>query len=90
MTQSGSLPSASLLTLFFREAGIDVRELEGTSKVQRNGIYYFEAWKALSFVYKDMNIAPYRVVPLGAFEDDICDTMENAKGELAVRLELET
>lgn len=68
--------------------GIDVRELKNTSNIQRNGIYYFDGWNALSFVYKDMNIAPYRVVPLGAFEDDICGTLENAKSEIPVRLEI--
>lgn len=68
--------------------GIDVRELKNTSNIQRNGIYYFDGWNALSFVYKDMNIAPYRVVLLGAFEDDICGTLENAKSEIPVRLEI--
>ena len=68
--------------------GIDVREIKSTSDIQSNGIYYFDGWNALSFVYKDMNIAPYRVVPLGAFEDDICGTLENAKSEIPVRLEI--
>lgn len=67
--------------------GINVRGIEPTSDIHRNGIYYFDGWKALSFVYKDMSISPYQVVHLGDFTDNICSEMESAGNKITVRLE---
>lgn len=68
-------------------AGLDVAGETGTSDIHRNGIYYFDGWKALSFVYKDMDISPYKVVWLGDFTDDICRTLEESDGRISVRME---
>lgn len=67
--------------------GINVRGMNGTSDIHRNGIYYFADWKALSFVYKDMSIAPYQVVCLGEFSDDVCEVLSRAGNKVKVRLE---
>lgn len=68
--------------------GINVRGLKGTSDIHSSGIYYFDAWKALSFVYRDMNISPYQVVWLGDFEEDVRPVLEMAKNKIAVKLEV--
>ena len=68
-------------------AGLDAAEETGTSDIHRNGIYYFDGWKALSFVYKDMNISPYKVIWLGVFTDDVCQTLEKSDGRISVRME---
>lgn len=67
--------------------GIDVSELSGTSDIHKNGIYYFDGWKALSFVYRDMNISPYKVVLLGDLNEDACPVFETAMSNLPVRME---
>lgn len=68
--------------------GINVRGMTATSDIHGNGIYYFDGWKALSFVYKDMNISPYQVVHPGDFADDICSEMRSAGNKMTVRLEV--
>lgn len=67
--------------------GINVRGMDVTSDIHRNGIYYFADWKALSFVYKDMNISPYKVVYLGEFSSDVCEVLSKAGNKVKVRLE---
>ena len=68
-------------------AGLDAAEETGTSDIHRNGIYYFDGWKALSFVYKNMNISPYKVIWLGDFTDDVCQTLEKSDNRISVRME---
>lgn len=67
--------------------GINVRGMDGTSDIHRNGIYYFADWKALSFVYKDMSISPYQVVYLGEFSDDVCGILSQTGNKVKVRME---
>ena len=67
--------------------GLDVSGQTGTSDIHKNGIYFFDGWKALSFVYKDMNISPYKVVWLGDFSEDVCRTLEESDGRISVRME---
>lgn len=68
-------------------AGLNIAGEIGTSDIHSNGIYYFEGWKALSFVYKNMNISPYKVIWLGDFTDDVCQTLEKSDGRISVRME---
>ncbi len=69
--------------------GINVRDLEGTSDIHGGGIYYFADWKALSFVYKEMSISPYKVVYLGEFTSDVCGILSGAGNKVKVRMEAE-
>ena len=70
------------------DRGINVRGMEETSDIHAGGIYYFDAWKAISFVYKDMSISPYQVVWLGDFEEDVRPVLAAAKNKIAVELEV--
>lgn len=67
--------------------GVNARGMEGTSDIRKNRIYYFADWKALSFVYKDMSISPFKVVDLGEFKDDVCRVLSEAGSKIRVRLE---
>lgn len=68
--------------------GLDVNGLQDTKKVHRNGIYYFAAWNALSFVYRDENIAPYQVTYLGEFPEEMSALLEKAGSNVTVSLEV--
>ena len=70
-----------------RDVRDNVRGMDGTSDIHRNGIYYFADWKALSFVYKDMSISPYQVVYLGEFSDDVCGILSQTGNKVKVRME---
>ena len=68
-------------------SGIDVKGLTSVCEVRRKGIYYFQDWKALSFVYNDADISPYEVAYLGCFEEDIADFLFRQKRKIQVGLE---
>ncbi len=68
--------------------GLDASGLPATKQVHRNGIYYFAAWNALSFVYRDENIAPYQVTDLGEFPEAMSALLEEAGGTVSVSLEV--
>lgn len=68
--------------------GLDVSGMPETKQVRRNGIYYFAAWNALSFVYRDENIAPYQVTYLGEFPEDMSALLETAGSKVDISLEV--
>ena len=68
--------------------GLDVTGMQDTKQVHRNGIYYFAAWNALSFVYRDENIAPYQVTYLGEFPKEMSDLLETADSSETASLEV--
>lgn len=68
--------------------GLDVSGMPDTKQVHRNGIYYFAVWNALSFVYRDENIAPYRVTYLGEFPEEMSDLLETAGSKVDISLEV--
>ncbi len=67
---------------------LDVTGMPDTKQVHRNGIYYFAAWNALSFVYRDENIAPYQVTYLGEFPKEMSDLLETADSSETASLEV--
>lgn len=68
--------------------GLDVSGMPDTKQVHRNGIYYFAAWNALSFVYRDENIAPYQVAYLGEFPEEMSALLETAGSKVDISLEV--
>ena len=68
--------------------GLDVSGMPDTKQVHRNGIYYFAVWNALSFIYRDENIAPYRVTYLGEFPEEMRDLLETAGSKVDISLEV--
>ena len=68
--------------------GLDVTGMPDTKQVHRNGIYYFAAWNALSFVYRDENIAPYQVTYLGDFPEEMSAMLEKTGSSETASLEV--
>lgn len=67
---------------------LDVSGMPATKQVHRNGIYFFDAWQALSFVYRDENIAPYQVTYLGEFPEGMSALLETAGNQVNISLEV--
>lgn len=55
----------------------EVHDACRTSKVERNGIYWFPEWRALCVVMSDTDISPYTVIHLGDMDDDLAAAIEN-------------
>lgn len=70
------------------KTGLHCSDSTSTSHVHRNGIYYFAAWNALSFVYKDKDIAPYQVAYLGELPAEISEVLETAGSRIHIRMEV--
>ena len=68
--------------------GLDVTGMPDTKQVHGNGIYYFAAWNALSFVYRDENIAPHQVTYLGEFPEEMSALLETAGSKVDISLEV--
>ena len=60
-----------------------------TTRGHHNGLYYFEGWNALSLVFRDCDIAPYVLHPVGDFEEDVFSALEKADSHLHIICELE-
>ncbi len=59
------------------------------SYVKRNTICFFEAWNAMNFIYRDSNIAPYKLSCLGTMEEDLAGFLERAPRNVQIKLEAE-
>lgn len=51
-------------------------ECETTSNCIRDGIYFFRGWNTFCILFRDVDISPYTVVPLGRFIDSVSDMLE--------------
>lgn len=59
---------------------------EKISNVQRNMICFFEAWNAMNFIYRDSNIAPYKLSCLGTVEEDLANFLEHAPKNVKIKI----
>ncbi len=57
------------------------------SKARKNQICFFEAWNAMNIIFKDCDIAPYKIASLGEFEEDVSQLLRNEKSTLLIRCE---
>ena len=57
------------------------------SKAHKNQICFFEAWNAMNIIFKDCDIAPYKIAYLGEFEEDVSQLLQNEKSMLLIRCE---
>ena len=64
----------------------DTRGAAETDHVKRDGVYYFAAWNALALVFRDTDIAPYKV-QIAGHADGISELLENAGGTVRMTLE---
>ena len=63
---------------------------KGTSEIRKNRLYLFPAWNAFSITFREMSIAPYKVIELGEFEENVSSVLETAPDDLRILCEAET
>lgn len=58
------------------------------SDVKKNMICFFEAWNAMNFIYRDSNIAPYKLSYLGTVEEELAGFLEHASRNVQIKLDV--
>ena len=67
---------------------LQVNGKKETSEIKKNRLYLFAAWNAFSINYRDMSIAPFKVIELGEFTEDISPVLDGAPSQMRVRCEV--
>ena len=67
----------------------DAKDCPPAMEGHRTGLYYFEAWNALSLVFQNCNTAPYKIHHVGDFEEDISAVLEKAGRSVRILCEAE-
>ena len=62
---------------------------EETSEIKKNRLYLFTAWNAFSINFRDMSIAPFKVIELGEFMEDLTSVLNKAPAQIIIRCEAE-
>ena len=60
-----------------------------TSDAHKNELMYFGGWNCLSLLFDDVNVAPYQLVKLGDFEEDVASFLKQSAGSIPVKIETE-
>lgn len=60
--------------------------VETTSIARKGGIYYYEGWNAFTIVYKEAQIAPYRVIHIGNVGDDLVSELQHSPDSIRVMI----
>ena len=60
-----------------------------TSEAHKNELMYFGGWNCLSLLFDDVNVAPYQLVKLGDFEEDVALSLKQSAGSISVKIEAE-
>ena len=60
-----------------------------TSDAHKNELMYFGGWNCLSLLFEDVNVAPYQLVKLGDFEEDVASLLKQSNGTISIRIEVE-
>ena len=59
-----------------------------TSDAHKNELMYFGGWNCLSLLFEDVNVAPYQLVKLGDFEEDIASFLEQSTDTIFIKIEV--
>lgn len=68
---------------------VSISGCEKTTIAYKNKLYYFAGWNAFSIVFADCDIAPYEIVYLGDFQEDIANQLKNEGTAVHIICELE-
>ena len=60
-----------------------------TSDAHKNELMYFGGWNCLSLLIDDVNVAPYQLVKLGDFEEDVASFLKQSAESISVKIEVE-
>ena len=58
-----------------------------TSDAHKNELMYFGGWNCLSMLFDDVNVAPYQLVKLGDFEEDVASFLKQSASNISVKIE---
>ena len=58
-----------------------------TSDAHQNELMYFGGWNCLSLLFDNVNVAPYQLVKLGDFEEDVASFLKRSAGSISVKIE---
>ena len=67
---------------------VDAQGCKGVSSIQANKLYLFDAWNAFSLNFMEMNIAPYEVIELGSFDEDLVPLLRQSGSQINILCEL--
>lgn len=62
---------------------------EQTSEAHQNELMYFGGWNCLSLLFDSVNVAPYKLVKLGDFEEDAASLLKKSADSIKVKIEVE-
>ena len=68
---------------------VDDSKSRKTSDAHKNELMYFGGWNCLSLLFDDVNVAPYKLVKLGDFEEDVASVLRESAGKIKVKVEVE-
>ena len=60
-----------------------------TSDAHKNELMYFGGWNCLSLLFEDVNVAPYQLVKLGDFEEDIASLLKQSADSISIKIEVD-
>ena len=60
-----------------------------TSDAHKNELMYFGGWNCLSLLFDDVNVAPYQLVKLGNFEEDVTSIFKQSKGTISIKIDVD-
>ena len=67
----------------------DDSKSQKTSDAHKNELMYFGGWNCLSLLFEDVNVAPYQLVKLGDFEEDIASFLKQSTDIILIKIEIE-
>ena len=50
---------------------------------------YFGGWNCLSLLFDDVNVAPYKLVKIGDFEEDVASILKDSGDSISIKIEVE-
>ena len=60
-----------------------------TTKAYAGELMYFGGWNCLSLLFADADVAPYQLVKLGAFQEEITNFLLEKGSDIKVKIEVE-
>lgn len=60
-----------------------------TAIAHKNELMYFGGWNCLSLLFDDVNVAPYKLVKIGDFEEDVASILKDSGDSISIKIEVE-
>ena len=60
-----------------------------TAIAHKNELMYFGGWNCLSLLFDDVNVAPYKLLKIGDFEEDVASILKDSGDSISIKIEVE-